>query len=129
MRRSLYALILGVVIISSCSGKQEEDKAANAAKDYYEMLIAGKYDKFVSGSINTDNIPKGYRAQLVTNAKQFVSVQKDERGGIREVRIVNSSYNKKKNSADVLLVLCYKDSANEEIVVPMVKKNGKWMMR
>ena len=56
-------------------------------------------------------------------------MQKNERGGIREVRIVNSSYNKKKDSADVLLVLSYKDRVNEEIVVPMIKKNGKWMMR
>ena len=129
MRWSFYVLILGIVIMSSCSRKREEDKASIAAKDYYEMLIAGQYDKFVASSINTDNIPKEYREQLVTNVKQFVAVQKNERGGIREVRIVNSSYNKKKDSADVLLVLSYKDRVNEEIVVPMIKKNGKWMMR
>lgn len=129
MVHRLSVLILGIVIISSCSGKLQEDKAAIAAKDYYEMLISGQYENFVAGSINTNNIPKEYRSQLVTNAKQFVAVQKKERGGIRGVKIVNSIYNKKKNSADVLLVLCYKDSANEEIVVPMIQKNGKWMMR
>ena len=99
------------------------------AKNYYAMLVDGQYEKFIDGTINTDKVPSGYKEQLITNIKQYVATQKEERGGIRDVRIVSSTYNIKKTAADVLLVLCYKDSANEEIVVPMIEKNGKWLMR
>jgi hypothetical protein len=93
------------------------------------MLIEGKYAEFIDATVNTGNLPRSYKEQLVTNIKQFASVQKEERGGIKDVKVVSSTYNKKKTAADVLLVLCYKDSASEEVVVPMVEKGGKWLMR
>jgi hypothetical protein len=30
---------------------------------------------------------------------------------------------------NVFLVLCFGDSVNEEIVVPMVERNGNWRMK
>ncbi len=128
MRKGLIVIICAIFFVA-CSKKHEEDKAAEAAKNYYAMLVDGQYEKFIDGTINTDKVPSGYKEQLITNIKQYVATQKEERGGIRDVRIVSSTYNIKKTAADVLLVLCYKDSANEEIVVPMIEKNGKWLMR
>jgi thioredoxin-related protein len=129
MRNIVIVLFASVIFFSACSEKHEDDKAAMAAKNYYSMLIEGKYAEFIDATVNTGNLPRSYKEQLVTNIKQFASVQKEERGGIKDVKVVSSTYNKKKTAADVLLVLCYKDSASEEVVVPMVEKDGKWLMR
>lgn len=126
---SISLLIVVVISFVSCTKQKTEDLAAKAAKEYYENLINGKYDLYVDGTANTYNIPKEYREQLITNVKQFAAVQKEERGAIKNVRVVNSTYNKKKNVADVYMVVCYADSASEEIVVPMIEKKGKWLMR
>ena len=113
-----------------------------AAKDYYEHLVAGDYDQFLEGCYGIDSdFPASYREELTIALKQFMAQQRSQHRGINAVRAVRAkvSGDVEKNSeplqpeeitaADVFLVLCFGDSTNEEIVVPMVLHDNRWKMK
>ena len=97
------------------------------AEGYYDHLIHGEYEQFLEGA----NVPEDpeYRSQLLDNYRQFMASQKTLHGGIREVRIVRAKTDSIQQYTNVFLTLCFGDSTNEEIVVPMVDNNGRWRMR
>jgi hypothetical protein len=45
------------------------------------------------------------------------------------VRVSNAKTDTIQKYTNVFLVLCYGDSTNEEIVVPMVEREGRWRMK
>ena len=49
--------------------------------------------------------------------------------GILDIRVSNAKTDTTLNYTNVFLVLCFGDSVNEEIVVPMVERNGSWRMK
>ena len=119
-------------LFASCGGAEEpsrEDYAAKAAKEYYDSLLAGGYAFFSAGFIGTDSLPPHYREQLVVNAKQYILEQKKQHQGINGVKIVTAKTDSLTNVTNVFLTLCFGDSVNEEIVVPMIEKNGVWKMK
>lgn len=126
----MRAFPLGVlVLLLSCSQSKADFAAANAAKGYYDLLLEGKPDRFVDGMNMPDRIPDSYRLQLVANAKMFVGQQQDEHKGIRRVEVVNCVNDSAGTGAQAFLMFCYGDSTVEEVVVPMVKRDGKWLMK
>ena len=52
-------------------------------------------------------------------------------GGIREVRVSeNTGYrDTTQNLTYVFLMLCFNDSTQEEVTVPMLNVNGEWKMK
>lgn len=128
MRKILLCAAFGLLAMG-CSDKEPRDMAAEAAKAYYDSLMAGGYGYFVDGVYRADSIPSTYRDQLVVNAKMFVYGLKEEHNGVNNIRILRSSTDSVRNVTSVFLMLCFGDSVNEEIVVPMVEKDGKWLMK
>jgi hypothetical protein len=49
--------------------------------------------------------------------------------GISEVRVVIAKTDTLQKYTNVFMMLCFGDSTNEEIVVPMVERDGRWMMK
>ncbi len=122
----------------SCSEESKpDDAAARAAKEYYDSLFAKNYAYFVRGTYLPDTIPDGYREQLEANASMFVGRMEEEHRGVNRVRILRftgdtiASADKKSHVrvSDVFLVFSLGDSLNEEVVVPMIFHNGRWLMR
>ncbi len=128
-KTAAVCLCLGALFLASCGGDAVEDKAAEAAKGYYDSLVEGRYADYVNGFSNAEGLPPSYVEQLVVNAKQFMAQQKEEHGGIREVRTVSSRADSVQGRTDVFLLFCYADSTQEEVVVPMVERDGVWMMK
>lgn len=128
MRNILFCAAFGLLAMG-CSDKDPRDMAAEAAKAYYDSLMAGGYGFFVDGVYRSDSIPSSYRDQLVVNAKMYVYELKEEHNGVNDIRIVRSSTDSVSKVTNVFLMLCFGDSVNEEIVVPMVEKDGKWLMK
>lgn len=123
-----FCFILAAVI--SCSRDKKIDfAAAHAAKDYYELLEKEKYNEFVKGMYLPEQIPDSYRHQLVDNIRMFVGELHQEHGGIREIRVVNCVNDSVQPTANAFLMLCFGDSTIEEVVVPMIKHEGKWLMK
>ena len=126
MRKYLVSLVF---LVAACGGPSREELASLAAKGYYEHLLKGEYDKFLEGVNGSDTIPDDYREQLLVGYKQFMHQQEQAHRGIREVRIVNAQTDTIQKYTSVFLVLCFGDSTNEEIVVPMVEREGRWRMK
>ena len=130
--RGILVAIAAMMMLFSCGGDKgpsREDLAAKAAKGYYDSLIAGGYAYFSDGFNGTDSLPPHYREQLVVNAKQFFLAQEKAHHGVKNVRIVTAKTDSTTNITNVFLMLCFGDSVNEEIVVPMLEVNGVWKMK
>ena len=128
MRKLVY-LILIVIVVACSTGVSREEQAALAAKGYYTHLVQGEYEQFVEGRFRADSLPADYRSQLIEGYKQFVAQQLEARKGIQEVTVSRAYTDSLAGYTNVLLMLCYGDSTTEEVVVPMVERNGRWMMK
>ena len=128
----LVLLVFLVVLGGGCGGATPEEMASLAAKGYYEHLMRGEYRQFLEGKyfVPLDTIGTIDRMEEhEMNLRQFMAQQEKEHHGIREVRISNVKTDTVQKVTNVFLVLCYGDSINEEIVVPMVEREGKWRMK
>ena len=128
MKNLLWAIV-ALIIVMACSGATPEEMASLAAKGYYDHLIHGEYEQFLEGKNGADSLPDDYREQLLTSYRQFMAQQEHAHYGIREVRISRASTDTLRHLTSVFLVLCYGDSINEEIVVPMVEHDKGWRMK
>lgn len=128
-RRILIGLIMVTGIIA-CSGVSNEELASLAAQGYYDHLINGEYEKFLEGKAGLKSHEEDeYWSQLLDNCHQFMRQQEDSHRGVREVRVVNAKTDTIQKYTNVFMVLCFGDSTNEEIVVPMVEQDGRWFMK
>ena len=127
---TLGFLVFLMILIGACSSPTREELASLAAKGYYDHLIHGEYEQFLEGKdlLATSN-DADYRSQLLENYRQFMEVLQSAHGGIRDVRIVRAKTDSLQSYTNVFLTLCFGDSTNEEIVVPMIEKEGRWRMR
>lgn len=131
MRKLVYAALSFLcVCVASCHSEPDASAiAAGVAKQYYDSLIAGRYDWFVDGIYRPETIPAGYRSQLVDNAKMFMAQMRDEHRGIDSVRINRAAVDSTGCSASVFLTLLFADSTAEVVIVPMHKHKNVWLMR
>ena len=125
----LAGLACLVLLGAACSSPSREELASLAAKGYYQHLIDGDYEHFVEGRVFADSLPDDYRSQLIDSYSQFLAQQQAARGGIKEVSIARAFTDSTQHYTSVLLTLSYADSTSEEVVVPMVEHNGRWMMK
>jgi len=125
--------VLTVALLLACSGVTREWEAATAAQKYYELLSKGDAVRFMEGKAGVDSLPADYCEQLLKAVEQYQSEIQQKHSGLREVRISDNG-----GQADTLqnhpyvkafLILCYGDSTEEEVVVPMIEEHGTWRMK
>lgn len=130
---SLSILIAVALLLAACGEKRKNvdqgKLAAKAAKHYYEQLLKGDYEAFLDNENRTNNLPDNYRKQLLLNLKQFVAQQDSVNHGIDSITLGASHFSAKDNTASVFLLFHYGDKTTEQVVVPMVKEHGKWILR
>lgn len=130
---SLSILIAVALLLAACGEKKKNvdqgKLAAKAAKHYYEQLLKGDYEAFLDNENRTNNLPDNYRKQLLLNLKQFVAQQDSVHHGIDSITLGASHFSAKDNTASVFLLFYYGDKTTEQVVVPMVKEHGKWILR
>ncbi len=125
----LLSFILALLLFMACANPSPEEMASIAAKGYYNHLVNGEYEAFLEGKEGADSLPDDYREQLLTSYRQFMAQQNRDHHGILDIRISNAVTDTVLQYTNVFLVLCFGDSVNEEIVVPMVERNGSWRMK
>lgn len=125
----LLAFILALLLFMACANPSPEEMASIAAKGYYNHLVNGEYEVFLEGKEGADSLPDDYREQLLTSYRQFMAQQNRDHHGILDIRISNAVTDTVLQYTNVFLVLCFGDSVNEEIVVPMVERHGSWRMK
>ena len=127
--RKLAVMVL-LAVLAACGNATKEELAALAAQGYYDHLIHGEYEQFYEGMDQRAlSEEPAYRSQMLDNLRQFMARQEQEHRGVLEVRVSNATTDTVQQFTNVFLVLCFGDSTNEEIVVPMVERNGAWRMK
>ena len=127
MRKYLVSLVF---LVAACGGPSREELASLAAKGYYEHLIHGEYEQFYEGMDQRElSGEESYRSQMLDNLRQFMARQEQEHRGVLEVRVSTATTDTVQQLTNVFLVLCFGDSTNEEVVVPMVERHGAWRMK
>ncbi len=140
MRWLRFALVIFFLsLLWACFDQIPEWRAASAARDYYNCLAEGDTKGFLRGKVDADSLPADYAGQLLKAVEQYQADMQQKHGGLSEVRIADSYYNDEKSieaCRDTMLhvtyaflLLCYGDSTQEEIVVPMVEHHGEWRMK
>lgn len=131
--RAGVGLCFGIsFLLFSCSKSEEvkpEDVALQTAKVYYDQLLNGDYDSFVAGSLQGDSVPEAYRKQLVLNSQMFVERLRKEHQGIDSIIPLRANGDSASHTASAFMAFCFADSTREEVVVPMIEKNGVWYLR
>ena len=124
------AVIVLLAMMAACGSATKEELASLTAKGYYDHLIHGEYEQFYEGMDQRAlSDEPAYRSQMLDNLRQFMARQEREHRGVLEVRVSNATTDTVQQFTNVFLVLCFGDSTNEEVVVPMVERNGAWRMK
>ncbi len=124
-------LLLSGLLAASCRKEEvkPEDVALQAAKAYYDQLLQGDYAAYVDGTLKGDSVPPAYRRQLTLNMQMYMERQNAEHKGISKVEALRATPDTASHTVNAFLFVTYADSTKEEIVVPMVEKNGVWYLR
>ena len=101
------------LLLGSCSDKPQETV----------------FDSFYEGKLKADTVPETYRQQMKAILRQFADNEQKRHKGIDSVRISNYQYAEKTQTANVFLTLVYGDKTQEQVVVPMVRRDSLWYMR
>ena len=134
MRHTRFILLyaFAALLLFACGGKKGNDPsevAGRTARLYYENLLHGHYAEFVDGHYRPDSIPDSYRSQLIDNMRMYVAQLNDDHHGLHEVRLLLATADTARREGNAFLLLCFRDSTKEEIVVPMVYADGLWLMK
>jgi len=129
VRLAALVAVVAMLGVVGCKKVSPEEAALLAAKGYYTHLAKGEYQQFLEGKAGSDSLPDDYREQLLVAYAQFADRQQREHGGISEVQANTASTDSLLHCTNAFLILCYGDSTQEEIVVPMVEHDGRWRMK
>jgi hypothetical protein len=128
-RKILFCAVISLFFAACKKEINQEEVMAQAAKQYYTYLLQGNYEAWVDGFYRKDSIREAYRSQLIDNAKMFISQQKAVNGGIKSVDVRSTELDTVRQVANVFLTLNYENTGKEQVVMPMIYKNGLWYMR
>ena len=127
---ALICLLSLCLSLASCKHEPAPgDVAAQTAKAYYDHLLQGRYADYVDGTYRRDSIPDSYRQQLIDNAKMFLWQMKKEHQGMKSVVVNHATYDEKTQTANAYLTVSFNNGDVEQVVVPMIYRNGLWLMR
>ena len=123
--------MLLLLTATGCSQPSPEQKAAEAAQHYYQLLADGDVVRFLEGKSAVDSLPGDYCEQLLAVYRQYLADVRDKHGGISHISV--SPQVARRDSTlgltHAFLLLHFRDSLQEEIAVPMVERDGEWRMR
>ena len=123
----LFFFLFYLLFSAACSTPPEQ-QAAESAKACYDLLVEDDAVRFLECKTGSDTLAADYGEQLLEAVRQYQRDIRQKHGGLREVRIADdqSAFNTSQLST---LILFYADSTQEAIVVPMVERDGQWLMK
>ena len=128
--KRVWLVLLVALCFWACRGNQSAEEAAmEAVEDYYGSLLEGDYEAFLAGRADMDDAPASFREQLLVAYKQFLRHQQEAHMGVTSFSASRATMDSTFQQMQVFLLVNYGDSVQEEIVVPMVERNGEWKMK
>lgn len=131
MRTSGF-LLMAILLLCGCSrqGQSPEEQAGVAAREYYDRLLAGDIDAFLNGKADIDSVPADYRSQMYAACEQYKKELDETHGGVAAITVSNARKDSTQQMMmQAFLLLNFRDSTKEEIIVPMVQRGEVWKLR
>lgn len=107
----------------------DEEAASAAAMQYYEALYAGQPEVFLNHRIFADSMSEAYRNQLMNCYERHLSQVSRKHQGVNRVEVSRAEKAADLGIMQVFLVLSFGDGTQEEVVVPMVEREGQWLLK
>jgi len=128
---ALLALLLAGFIAVGCRpAVSREEQAMQAAVDIYHDLLQGRYDNVVAQRADYDHFPKAFRGELTEAvAQSHHRMEHTDHGRISVVKPGHANFDSVGQQMMVFLIIEYADSVAEEILVPMVERDGQWLLK
>lgn len=128
--RFLVALLV-ILLVGCNSGSTLEERAVREALASYQLLKDGELEDFMNCRAGIDSLPVDYRVQLLKSIELYSREICDKHGGLSDVRVspIPAKNDTVFNVVYAFLTLCFSDSTQEEISVPMVIEHGEWKMK
>ena len=140
--KKLLAFSIGVLSLCcwvSCSSQTPEEQAAQAALSYYQRLMEGYPDGLQAAKSDNDSLPADYREQRQRIFQQYTHDIEQKHGGLQAVSLSQNAARRDsfriagedqwQQVVYAFLLLQFRDSTQEEIVVPMVQREGEWVLK
>lgn len=136
MKKLLYVIVAGSVMLgfTDCKNRTQTASAAETAKTYTESCYrTGNYDKFVEAIHFEKETPKKVVKQekqtYAATLKKHNEPEVQQRGGLKESKVVSENIAPDGNTAEVLLKNYYNDGSIEDIRYNMVRDDNKWKIQ
>lgn len=127
------AFLAGLAACSGAKAEEEPDPHVLLEVDVeamYDTYIRGDYAAYVSQMESLDDKPESYRKQMADLMKQRHRQQEeDHNGGPAACHVKDLKINHEGRYCEAYIVVTYKDSTEEEILLPLVFKNEKWRLK
>ena len=140
--KELLAFSIGLLSLCcwvSCSSQTPEEQAAQAALSYYQRLMEGYPDGLQAAKSDNDSLPADYREQRQRIFQQYTHDIEQKHGGLQAVSLSQNAARRDsfriagedqwQQVVYAFLLLQFRDSTQEEIVVPMVQREGEWVLK
>jgi hypothetical protein len=127
-------LALGLVVLasSSCRPRPVAATPGEAAKQYVEHIMRGDYEAFVEGVSFADPDAGATARHDRVHAEALRTIHApdvDDRGGIREVRVISERPSADNRTCDVTLASVYNDGLVKTVNLHMVNDYDVWKIR
>jgi hypothetical protein len=124
--------VIGSVVVS-CQRRAVAATPGMAAKQYAEHIMDGDYDSFVKAISFTEQVPLTEKEVVdkahATALRTILHSHIDERGGIKEIKLVSEKFSPDNTSCDVVLASHYNDGLVKTINMHMVNDYDVWKIR
>ena len=127
MRKLCIAVLL--LSLFSCGSRDQGEQAARVARESYNYLLKGKTEAFVDATYREHPIPQSYRDQLILAAEMFLEQQDSLHQGISKISVIKGELLPDSIHANAYLLFHYGNGNAEQVMVPMVKNDGKWYLK
>ena len=125
-----FLTIVFLLMVCACGSKATEKQAVEkAVTESYDALLAGRYADYVAMLAGASSRSADYNEQLAANAAMFIEEQQRLHTNIVDVRVADVRVDHGASKAQAFVVMCYGDSTNEEIVLPLVKEDNVWKVQ
>ena len=136
LKTLLPLLLITLISMSSCLGNSqtepEIDKTTltdELAVYYYKLKVKGNYKECISNMNSCDSTTDKYKNRMHDMLKHHANGIKSEKQGVDSIFVTRKQYNAQGNIAYVFLNVRYKDQTQEEILLPLVRKDNEWHLR
>ena len=105
------------------------EAAKNEAAEAYSHLVEGRYEQYLDCRADMSEAPDDYRRQLIDAYSQHMAQLNNAHRGIATYTVINARMDSSLQVAQVFINVTFADSTQEEILIPMVERNDRWLMK